>query len=344
MGSDSMRKIKGYGIGERAVIGKLKKLGGSRSHGEIVICERELDAADISALPDDISGVVAVGEPTDAVAVALRAAGISALFIDYEMAQGLCGGERAVMYPERNTLFIAPKIEIVEDFYTRFRKEMESEPREGRCIDCRELTSGKVAKRVLVAETDNIGEEAAFEFYKKAAEECELNTLVLIFDVSRFKDTECLRKAIKGSIRAAIYTKIVFAVSVNGILECERVYQLIKGTLKELGERGGEIPEDVSFGVLIKDASEVVCIEEYSRAAELILIDSTALVCGASESDRDRVLAGYLRVIEERASGSVRDIIFIGDKQLVEKCAQGILRGRVESERSYFWTDAKNMK
>ena len=344
MGSDSMRKIKGYGVGERAVIGKLKKLDGGASHGEIALCERELDAADSSALPDDISGVVAVGEPTDTVAVALRMAGISAVFVDYETAQSLCDGERAVMYPERNTLFIAPKIEIVEDFYTRFRKEMESEPWEARCVDCRELASGKVSKRVLVAETENISEEAAFEVYKKAAEECELNTLVLLFDVARFRCIEHFRSAIKGGIRAAVYTKIVFAVSVNGILECERAHQLIKGALKELGECGGEVPGDVSFGVLIKDAREVVCIDEYSRAAELILIDSTALVGGVSEADRERVLAGYLRVIGERASGSVRDIVFVGDKQLIEKCGQGILRSRIDSERAYFLAYAENIK
>ena len=344
MSSESMRKIKGYGVGERAVIGKLKRLGGVRSYGDIMLYERDLNVEDVFEFSDDISGVVAVGEPSDSVSVALRAVGISAVFISHEDAQHLCGGERAVMYPDRNTLFIAPKIEIVEDFYTRLLKEADSDLKENRGVDCRELYSGKVGMRLLTAYTDPLGEEAAFEIYKSVAEECELKKLVLIFDAPQFGDIEQLRAAIKGGIRAAVYTKLIFAVSVNSFFEYERVLQLIKWASKELKDAGSEIPDTISIGVVIKDAKEVVCIEEYSRAAELVLIDSIALVGEVGEDDRERVFDGYLRVIEERMSGSVKDIVFVGEKRLIEKCAHGISMGHTYSERACFFADVKNIK
>ena len=151
-----MLKKKGHGVGERAVIGRFRRLGGTATFGEILLYDRGIDTSEIFSLSEDISAIVAVGKVTDAAAVAIKARGMSAVFISEEDADAICEGERAVIYPERDTIFIAPKIEIVDDFSTRMRSEIEQEPkgRERFCA-CRELFSGKIgmwaygASRVL---------------------------------------------------------------------------------------------------------------------------------------------------------------------------------------------------
>lgn len=343
--SDGMRKIKGYGVGERAVIGRLRRLGGKHScFGEIAVYDRTVDVADILALPDDISGILVIGERTDTVGVAVKARGISAVFISREDADGLADGERAVIYPERDTVFIAPKIEIVDDFSTRMRAEIEEDPKEKvRLWDCREHFSGKIGMMAMLADKDVLGEEHAFERYKIAAEECELKKLLILFDTSCF-DTEIFRSHIKGIIRAAIYTKIALAVSVKSIDEYEKIISLIKGVCCTLRKSGCEIPEDICCGVVINNASVAVCTEEYSRAADVVVIDSKELLCGVCSEERELAFCGYLDVIFERMSGHVRDVVILGDKQLLEKCMQRICTAYTEPTRSYFLMENKNIK
>ena len=339
-----MRKIKGYGVGERAVIGRLRRLDSKCSGvGEIALCDRILDASDIFSLSDDISGIVVIGERTDAVGVAVKAKGISAVFISQEDADGVCEGERAVIYPERDTVFIAPKIEIVDDFSTRIRAEIEESKDKERLWDCRELFSGKVGMRVMLADKDVRSEEQAFEKYKNAAEECELKKLLIIFDVSCF-DAGIFRSHIKGIIRAAVYTKIALAVSVKSIDEYEKIISLIKGASCLLHESGYEIPEDICCGVMIKNASEAVCAKEYSRAADVLVINGEGLLCGVCDEERALAFCGYLEVIFERMSGHVRDVVIMGDKQLLEKCVQRSCSLYTGHTRSYFLMENKNIK
>ena len=343
MGSDGMRKIKGCGIGERAVIGRLKRLGGRvASFGEIVFCEREINGSDISSLPEEISGIVAVGTRTDAAAVELRSRGISAVFISQEDAESLVDGERAVIYPERDTLFIAPKIEIVDDFSTRIKAEISSESKGlERLLDCRELFSGKVLMRALIADQEMVGDDTVFVFYKNAAQACELQKLVVLLDISRFDNIERLRAHLKGMIRAAVYTKLVLAMSVRSIIEYERISRMIRGIINELRDEGSESPVGISCGIWVNNAKEVVCIEEYSRAAELVAIDSESLLSGVCEEERERVLDGYLRVIKERLPWRSRDVVLMGDKQMLEKSVQGIPSDDSELQRMYFLMDKK---
>lgn len=341
-----MRKIKGYGVGKRAVIGRLKRLdSGTSLFGDIVLYGRGLDASDIFSLPDDISGIVAVGESADAVTVALKARGVSAVFISQEDADGIAEGERAVIYPERDTVFIAPKIEIVDDFSTRMRAEIEEEPKEReQLFDCRELFSGKVGMKAIFADKVARCEEHALEIYKNAAEACELKKLVIFFSVSDFESADNMRAHIKGMIRAAVYTNLVLAVSVRNINEYEKITSLIKGVSSELRESGAEIPEGISCGVVINNASKAVCTEKYSCAADIVAIDSEALLCGVCDEERSRVLGGYLEVILERMSGKVHDVVLLGDKQLLEKCLQRIAAVRAQAQRSYFLMENKNIK
>ncbi len=339
-----MRKIKGYGVGERAVIGRLKRLGGTEaSFGQILLCDNALCASEISALPDDVVGVVAVGERTDAATLAVRARGISALFISQEDAEGLAEGERAVIYPERDTLFIAPRLEIVDDLSIRMRAEIDGEP-SYQGYDCREVFSGKVGMLAIVADKSLRDEESAFAIYKRAAEECELKKLMILFDAESFEESDKLRANIKGIIRAAVYTKVIVAIASRSIAEYERISQLVKGTVKELLGIGCEIPDGISVGVWINDAREVVCIEEYSRAADLVAVDVASLLGGVCEGEREAVLDGYLRVLMDKMSWRVRDVAIIGEKKMQERIAQGISNADADQKRSYFLMESKNIK
>jgi len=340
-----MRKIKGYGVGDRAVIGKLRRLDSGVSFArDIVLCDREVDASDIFSLPEDVCGLVAVGERTDAAAVAVRAKGMSAVFISEEDAEGISEGERAVIYPERDTVFIAPKIEIVDDFSTRMRAELGEIPEERvQLLDCRELFSGKVGMRAMLADATVRGEEGAFEVYKQAAEACELQGLVILLSTSEL-DGDSLRAHLSGAIRAGVYTKLILAVSVRGICEYERVMRLIKSIVGELRETNAEIPEHIACGVVINKASEAVCAEEYSRAADIVVIECTSLLGGVCEAERASTLCGYIDVIFERMSGSVGDVVLSGDKELLKKCLERELTLRREPKRSYFLLESENIK
>lgn len=346
MSVESMRKIKGHGVGERAVIGRLKRLGGrAASSGEIVFCDGGVGADEISSLSDEVSGVVVAGAHTEGAAVAVRARGLSAVFIDAEDAAWLTEGERAVIYPERDMLFLAPRLEIVDDFSTRMRAEIENEPCYSQpLIECRELFSGKVGMLAISGHTLMRGEEAAFETYKRAAEECELRRLLILLNHNEINAAEQLRTEIRAVIRAAVYTKITLAVSVRSILEYERVCASVRGISKELREAGGEIPDGVSVGVIIRDAREVVCIEEYSRAADIILLDAERLVGDVCDGERTLALEGYLRVMMGRMSFRVRDVVIMGDNASLEACSQILQRENGAPERSYFLMDHKNIK
>ena len=346
MGSENMQKIKGYGAGERAVIGRLKRQGGSFSSiGDILLCDGVLSARDISLMSDEIVGVVAVGERADAVAFAAMAQGISALFVSQEDADRLSEGERAVIYPERDTLFIAPKIEIVDDLSSRMRAEMASAPNESaRLFDCREFSSGKVGMKAIVADNVSQDEEGAFAVYKQAAEECALERLVILIDTADLDGIESIRTQMRGAIRAAVYTKLVLVISARSMKEYEHISQLVKGLSKELKDAGGEIPERISQGVWIRDAKGAVCVEEYSRAAELAAVDIDALLEGSCEEEQECVLEGYLSVVSDKMSWRVRDVVLLGRKQTLEKCAQVISREAGEGKRCYFLMEMENIK
>ena len=340
-----MRKIKGHGVGERAVIGRFRRLGGTATFGEILLYDRGIDTSEIFSLSEDISAIVAVGKVTDAAAVAIKARGMSAVFISEEDADAICEGERAVIYPERDTIFIAPKIEIVDDFSTRMRSEIDQEPkgRERFCA-CRELFSGKIGMWAMAADANVRGEDAAYRLYKKAAEDSELERLIILLDVSDFIVGEALRAHIKGVIRAAIYTKLTLAVSVRSINEYEKITGHIKGVANELRESGIEVPDGISCGVVINNASVAVCAEEYTRASDIVVIDSEGLLCGVSEEERGGVLCGYLDVVFGRLSGHVSDVVIMGDKQLIEKCLQRISAVHTDLKRLYFLMENKNIK
>lgn len=341
-----MRKIKGYGVGDRAVIGRLKKPGGvSIATGEIALCDREIDASDIFALPDDISGLVAVGERTESLAVAVRARGISAVFVSQDDVDIMRDGERAVIYPERDTVFIAPKIEIVDDISTRIKAEVGDAPvEEMRLFECRELFSGKVGVKIAHADKSAIGEARVFEIYKNAANECELQKLVIILHTADFESADALRAHIKGMIRAAVYTKLVIAVSAVTIGEYERVIEIVRGVSGELREMGFEIPKMISCGAVINSASAAVCAKEYSHTSDLAVIECESLLHDVCDEERALVLSAYLEVILGHIAGGVREVIFVGGRQLIEKCSRRISAAESDRERSYFWTDYKNTK
>lgn len=341
-----MRKIKGYGVGDRAVIGRLKRLGGvSVSACEIALFDRVTEASDIFALPDDVSGMVAVGECTDSLCVAVRARGISAVFISQEDADAMKDGERVVIYPERDTVFIAPKIEIVDDFSTRMRAEIEDdETGRDRLLDCRELFSGKVGAMIMKADATVSGEERAFEMYKSAAKACELQKLVIILPIADFGSADALHTHLRGMIRAAVYTKLVVAVLAQRIREYERAVGIIKCISGELRELGVEIPESISCGTVIESAAAAVCAKEYSSAADVAVIECERLLTQVSGEERALVLSEYLDVIFGRISGSVREIALVGDKTLIEKCSRRISATLSGQQRSYFLIENKNIK
>lgn len=341
-----MRKIKGYGVGDRAVIGRLKRLGGvSVSASEIALCDRVTEASDIFALPDDVSGLVAVGECTDSLCVAVRARGISAVFVSQEDADAMKDGERVVIYPERDTVFIAPKIEIVDDFSTRMKAAIVDEERElDRLLDCRELFSGKVGAKIMKADATVCGEERAFEMYKSAAKACELQKLVIILHLADFGGVDALRAHLRGMIRAAVYTKLVIAVSAQRIREYERAVGIIKCISGELRELGAEIPEIISCGTVIESTAAAVCAKEYSSASDVAVIECERLLAQVDDEESPLVLSEYLDVIFERLSGSVREIALLGDKTLIEKCSRRISAALSGQQRSYFLIENKNIK
>ena len=347
MGFDNMRKIKGYGVGERAVIGRLKRIAetGGESFGEIVFSKDSISAFEILSLPEEVFGIVGVLEKSVEAIDAARERGISAVFISQQDAELLSDGERAVIYPERNTLFIAPGIDIVDDFSSRIRREIKNvSDRSYRLVECRELFSGKAIMLALWMGEDMCGEEYAFSLFKEAAQGCELLKLVIIIEKIDFDSIDGLRDNIRGAIRSAVYTKIVLIVSVGSIKEYEQFLRLLKLSLKELREEGGEIPEDISCGILIKETKEAVCIEGYSSAADMVVLDIESLLVGVCEEERGRVLEGYLNVICERISGRVKDVLVIGDKTSLEKCSEKILKLGLDNKMTYFMVENKNIK
>ncbi|MBO7249676.1 MAG: hypothetical protein J6V42_00180 [Clostridia bacterium] len=340
-----MQKIKGFGIGERAVIGKLRKARADAESlgGGILFFNDGIEASDILSLGEDTVGIVIVGEQNEDIVERIRARNISAIFIDERERELLSDGERAVLYPDRNTLFIAPQIEIVDDFSTRIRSETELEKAKG-AVECREYFLGKAGAFLLLASEDTLCEEDAFRIYSEAAQECGFLPLIILMNVSIFKSYDVLTENLRAIIRATVYTRIIPTFGVSSVEEYEKMKSMLKGCARELSLEGREVPQSISCGILINSPHEAVCIDSYSSITELLAIDVDALTSDLSKEERERATESYLGVIEDKMSKGVLKVIYIGDKRSLEKCAKRMLGDSRDEKRSYFIIDSDNIK
>ncbi len=345
MSPESMRKIKGLGIGERAVIGKLKKVRADEVifGGGILFFERRIEASDIASLPEDAIGLIVIGENDPAVAESIRARNISAIFIGEEQREMLRDGERAVLYPDRNTLFIAPQIEIVDDFSMRINSEEKWEKTK-RALGCREYFSDKVGVFLIVASEEIICEEDAFRIYSDAAQECGFLPLIILIDLSFLKSDETLSENLRAIIRATVYTKIIPAFGVSSLEEFESMKNRVKSCARELSLEGREVPQNITCGVIIKSPHEVVCIDSYSSVTDFVVIDLEGITADIKGDEIERAREGYLGIIQEKMSRGALSVIFIGDRRSLEICAERLLRGGKEEKRSYFMIESGDIK
>ncbi|MBQ8140120.1 MAG: hypothetical protein IJ038_00300 [Clostridia bacterium] len=334
------------------ILGGFLKVSCGLESGEIAFYDREIDVTAFLAIcRDGVSGIVCVGEercPSARLAEILK---IPALFVSKEDIEACAEGASAVLFPDKDTLYVSPEISVLDEFRARFGEELSYESgvlgddiaHLGRAeiYSVRDILSSKTyGTAVEPIGNGECGEEKFFDIYRRLAEDSEKGELtVCIGRNSRGENYgDFLSEQLRAVCRAAVYGKISVAFSVISYEDYREHRKRFLEVCRELIAENREFDDCVMQGALIDRIEGALLADEICESADFAVVDTRYMIDIRKDerllsADMNKIYGRMLsyvldgiseklsdiRVFETDGEGGVSEDILINEKTSFEK-------------------------
>ena len=287
----------------------------------IAVSSEKMDITELSGIVcSKISALVCVGESDSLFAKGVQLLGISALFVCEEDICACAENTTAILYPLRNTLYLSPQIEIVDDFTSTLKAEYR-EVNLNRVLGffCGEriyrvtdLRSGAESGFAIEMPT---GEYDSFDLYRSIAEISDgKRVTVLIRDIKNLYDS------LMGIYRAAVYGNLSVAVSLKTSEDYIRLCEIFDEVGGELSGEKREFECGIARGIIIDNIYGALLAEKFCRNADFIFIDTAFILDSVRNEDKREILISFIEAIVGKVS--VKNIFILGDFALASSALE----------------------
>lgn len=286
-----MRTLKGLGIGEQTVIGRLKMIDQATElscapEGATIalVGTREAALRLFDDAREEILGFVYFGDFDADLASLAKSAGISGIFADISEDFVLAQSEIAILYPQRSRVIISPDIEMLE----RFTEEIQSERMEGSAhsekrLDYFYADSDKELLGLLGEEycgclvdmpLQSLCEEELFELFRDFAEFSDTKDTVICLGKESYSNFCEIARAL---MRAAVCGNLRVAVSASERNAPEEFFGELKAAERELILQGKEFEDIISRGIIIDSVDALVFFLSSTKKVDTVVLDADKL-------------------------------------------------------------------
>ena len=247
--------------------------------------------------------------------------GISALCLCEEDLCGIISGESAILYPEKNIIYLSPSIKVVDDFTAEMKSERRRECVKGifkcllgeRIYSISEYESEGNSGLLMDMATDERSEEEIFELCRSALEIAEREIFVLL------RNTRGARDCLRGILRAAVYGRLSLVTSFASSEEYLDFCESFAEIKNELRAENREFDSDIRQGIVIDNLFSFLLIDKFSKDAQIIFADIENLAKDLEKNDFRDISIAVIKMISDKFSDRNLPLLITSDSDSLKK-------------------------
>lgn len=267
-----------------------------------VICE-PLDITEALSLKEcEFLGLLSTQSAESFFAAACDSFGISAIFLGEEVPCSIISGESAILYPERNIIYLSPRIDIVDDFTATMKSEAKGSSLKGifKCLlgeqiyNVSEYGGEKCLGIAVDMETDERSEEEIFELCRSVAEISNRDIFILL------RNAHGGREYLRGILRAAVYGRISVLPSFSSTSEYAAFCELLSEVKNELKIENREFDSDICRGIVIDSIFSLLLSDKIVHDTRLIFVDIESFAKDFEKKDQKDMVISVIKLLLDK--------------------------------------------